>query len=135
MRKHISTASYLLRGRPSLAFLAYQKQLKIANIIKLLKMFHKLMLASPLLSLTLLSLASPLQQREAAPGFLDDLLRGILPQVTQVIPQVQQLIQDVLNGVQSAIDNNKSNKPVACSPAADACCACMSYLLRIYGQS
>ena len=80
-------------------------------------MFHKLILALPLISLTFLVLASPLEQREAAPGLIDDLLKGILSQVAQVI-------KDVLAGVKSGIDENKSNKPIICLSATDSCCAC-----------
>ncbi|KAF1362402.1 heme peroxidase [Lizonia empirigonia] len=79
-------------------------------------MFHKLILTLPLLSLTLLALASPLEQREAAPGLIDDLLKGVLS-------PIEQLIKDVLAGVKSGIDDNKSNKPVICLTAIDSCCA------------
>lgn len=88
-------------------------------------MFHKLILALPLLSLTFLALASPLEQREAAPGLIDDLLKGVLS-------QIQQLIKDVLAGVKSGIDNNKSNKPVICLTAIDSCCACEHSFIYIY---
>ncbi|KAJ4341021.1 hypothetical protein N0V87_002060 [Didymella glomerata] len=79
-------------------------------------MLHKLILALPLLSLTFLALASPLEQREAAPGLIDDLLKGALPELAK-------LIKDVLAGVKSGIDNNKSNKPIVCLSAIDSCCA------------
>ncbi|KAF9701023.1 hypothetical protein EKO04_000851 [Ascochyta lentis] len=79
-------------------------------------MFYRIILALPFLSLTFLALASPLEQREAAPGLIDDLLRGILS-------QVQQLIKDVLAGAKSGIDNTKSNKPVVCLSVIDSCCA------------
>lgn len=81
------------------------------------KMFHKLILALPLLSLTFLALASPLEQREAAPGIIDDLLKGVLSQVAQ-------LIKDVLSGSKSGIDDFKNNKPLICLPALDQCCVC-----------
>ena len=81
------------------------------------KIFHNLVLALPLLSLTFLALASPFEQREAAPGLIDDLLKGILSQVVQ-------LIKDVLTGAKSGIDNNKSKKPIICLSAIDSCCAC-----------
>lgn len=80
-------------------------------------MFHNLLLALPVLSLTFLALASPLEPREAAPGTIDDLLKGVLPELAK-------LIKDVLAGVKSGIDNNKSNKPIICLSAIDACCAC-----------
>lgn len=80
-------------------------------------MLHKLILALLPLSSTFLAVASPLEQREAAPGLIDDLLKGLLP----AIPQ---LIKDVLTGVKSGIDNNKSNKPLICLSAIDSCCAC-----------
>ncbi|KAF3004816.1 hypothetical protein E8E13_003663 [Curvularia kusanoi] len=87
-------------------------------------MFHRLVLALPLLSLTLLALAGPLQQREAAPGLIDDLLKGVLPEIAK-------LIKDVLTGVKSAIDNNKSNKPLLCIPSIDVCCPWYDVSLRL----
>ena len=80
-------------------------------------MLHKLILVLPLLSFPFLALASPLEQREAAPGLIDDLLQGALPELAK-------LIKDVLAGVKSGIDNNKSNKPFVCLSAIDSCCAC-----------
>lgn len=80
-------------------------------------MLHKLIYTLPILPVTFLALASPLEQRLAAPGLIDDLLNGVLPEVGQ-------LIKDVLAGVKSGIDNNKSNKPIICLPSIDACCAC-----------
>lgn len=80
-------------------------------------MLHNLILALPLLSFTFLALASPLEQRGAAPGLIDDLLKGLLPEIAQ-------LIKDVLTGVKSGIDNTKSNKPIVCLSAIDSCCAC-----------
>ena len=90
-------------------------------------MFRKLALALPLLSLTFLALASPLEQREAAPGLIDDLLKGFLSQVAQ-------LIKDVLTGAKSGIDNNKSNKPFICLSAIDSCCACTFVSNRFHSQ-
>ncbi|KAJ4990785.1 peroxidase [Stagonosporopsis vannaccii] len=78
-------------------------------------MFHNLILALPLLSLTFLALASPLEQREAAPGLIDDLLKGVLSQVAQ-------LIKDVLSGAKSGIDDFKNNKPLICLQTIDQCC-------------
>ncbi len=77
-------------------------------------MLRKLASALPLLTIVL---ASPLEQREAAPGLIDDLLKGILPPVAQII-------KEVLSGAKSGIDNNKSNKPVVCLSAIDSCCVC-----------
>lgn len=80
-------------------------------------MLHQIIFALPLLSLAFLALASPLEQREATPGLIDDLLRGVLPEIAK-------LIKEVLAGVKSGIDNNKSNKPIVCLSAIDSCCAC-----------
>jgi L-ascorbate peroxidase len=55
-----------------------------------------------------------LQQREAAPGLIEDLLNGKLPEIAQ-------LIKDVLFGVKSAIDNNKWKPPI-CPAFIDVCC-------------
>lgn len=79
-------------------------------------MFHRLILALPLLSLAFLALASPLQQREPTPGLIEDLLNGKLPEIAQ-------LIKDVLFGVKSAIDNNKWKPPI-CPAFIDVCCPC-----------
>ncbi|KAF1929079.1 class II peroxidase [Didymella exigua CBS 183.55] len=79
-------------------------------------MFHKLILALPLLSLTFLALASPLEERQSIPGLIDNLLTGILSGVSQ-------LIKNVLAGTTSGIDNAKSNKPPLCSSMIDSCCA------------
>jgi L-ascorbate peroxidase len=76
--------------------------------------------ALPLLAFSVLSSATPLEQREAAPGPIEDLLKGILTPVTQ-------LIKDVLNGAKSALDDTRSNKPVSCSMSLlkkDQCCIC-----------
>ncbi|KAJ8118723.1 hypothetical protein OPT61_g330 [Boeremia exigua] len=75
-------------------------------------MLRKLILALPLLSL---SLATPLEQREAAPGLIDELLNGALSPIAQ-------LIKDILAGAKSGIDNNKSDKPLVCLSAVDSCC-------------
>lgn len=83
------------------------------------KMFYKLIHALPLLALSLLALASPLEQREPTPGLIDNILNGVLSAVGQ-------LIKDVLNGVKSGIDNAKTNKPLICLPSLDACCPCKS---------
>ena len=90
-------------------------------------MFRKLALALPLLSLTFLALASPLEQREAAPGLIENLLKGVLPPIVQ-------LIKDILTDVKSGIDNNKSNKPLICLSAIDSCCVCTFASNRIHGQ-
>jgi L-ascorbate peroxidase len=80
-------------------------------------MFHRIVLVLPLLSLALLALAGPLEQREAAPGLIDDLLKGALA-------PIQQLIKDVLSGTKSGIDNTISSKPLVCLSALDTCCSC-----------
>jgi hypothetical protein len=81
-------------------------------------MLHHTRLVLPLLALSLLVAASPLEQREAAPGIIEDLLKGILTAVAQ-------LIKDVLAGVKSAIDDDKSNKPLTCSIlTSNKCCVC-----------
>lgn len=90
-------------------------------------MFHKLILLLPLLSFTFLALASPLEQREAAPGLIDDLLKGVLSQVAQ-------LIKDVLSGAKSGIDDFKDNKPIICLSAIDQCCTCKSVFTSRFGQ-
>lgn len=81
------------------------------------EMFYKLIHALPLLSLSLLALAGPLEQRDPTPGLIDDLLNGILTAVGQ-------LIKDVLSGAKSGIDNTISNKPLLCLQSVDACCVC-----------
>jgi len=81
-------------------------------------MFHKTVRALPALSLVCLALATPLEQREAAPGLIDDLLTGLLGPVTQ-------LIKDILTGVTSGVaDSVISPKPLICLPALDKCCVC-----------
>lgn len=80
-------------------------------------MFHRLVLALSLLSLAFLVLGGPLEQREAAPGIIDDLIKGVLTEVGK-------LVKDVLSGAKSAIDNNKNNKPIICIPSIDVCCPC-----------
>lgn len=91
-------------------------------------MFHRLVLALPLLSLALLTLASPLEQREAAPGLIDDLLKGVLTEIGK-------LIKDVLAGAKSAIDNTKNNKPAICIPSIDVCCPCKFAFQLLYKNS
>lgn len=91
-------------------------------------MIHRLILALAFLPLAFLALASPLEQREAAPGLIDDLLKGVLPELAK-------LIKDVLAGVKSGIDNNKSNKPIVCLSAIDSCCACMFAELLLFNLS
>lgn len=88
-------------------------------------MFHKLSLALPIFSLIFLALANSLEQREAEPGIIDGLLKGVLSEVAK-------LVKDVLTGVKSGIDNNKSNKPIVCLSAIDSCCACTLELHRIH---
>ncbi|KAF1946592.1 ligninase LG6 precursor [Clathrospora elynae] len=81
-------------------------------------MLPKLSLALALLALSLQASARPLQQREASPGIIEDLLTGILTPITQ-------LIKDVLSEAKSAIDDTKSSKPLTCSLlllGSDRCC-------------
>lgn len=84
-------------------------------------MLYNTKLALPLLSLSAVTFATPLEQREAAPqGLIDNLLGGNLNEVTQ-------LIKDVLGGAKSAIDDTKSNKPLTCNVPVlnrDRCCVC-----------
>lgn len=80
-----------------------------------LKMFHRLLLALPLLSLSFLAIASPLEQREAAPGLIEDLLVGTLN-------SIQSLIKGILSGAVSGITDEVAPKPLLC--ALDACCVC-----------
>jgi hypothetical protein len=82
-------------------------------------MLHKTRLVLTVLTLSLFVVGSPLEQREAAPGIIEDLLKGVLT----AIPQ---LIKDVLAGVKSAIDDTKSNKPLTCILSSNKCCVCMS---------
>ncbi|EDU45873.1 KatG Catalase peroxidase I [Pyrenophora tritici-repentis] len=70
----------------------------------------------PILALSLLASAGPLETREPVPGIIDDILTGVLSGVGQ-------LIKDVLSGAKSAIDDTKSNKPLICSLlTTDKCC-------------
>jgi hypothetical protein len=60
-----------------------------------------------------------LEQREAAPGLIDNILGG------GDLSGMEQLIADVLSGKRSPIDNTKANKPVTCSLfSVDKCCVC-----------
>ncbi|KAF1837970.1 heme peroxidase [Decorospora gaudefroyi] len=78
-------------------------------------MLHRAKLVLPLLTLSILAVANPLEQREAAPGILEDLLKGVLSPIAQ-------LIKDVLAGAKSAIDDEKSNKPWSCRLLKTQCC-------------
>jgi hypothetical protein len=84
-------------------------------------MLHNTKLALPVLSLSILALANPLEQREAAPqGLIESLLGGTLSGVAQ-------RIKDVLGGSTSAIDDTESNRPMTCSLPIlnrDQCCVC-----------
>jgi L-ascorbate peroxidase len=80
-------------------------------------MLHKAVHVLPILSLSLLALAGPLEQRDPAPGIIEDILTGFLSGVAQ-------LIKDVLSGAKSGIDDTKSNKPAICLSAIDSCCVC-----------
>ncbi|KAG9192208.1 manganese peroxidase [Alternaria panax] len=79
------------------------------------------MVPSKSLALHLLALCSavsstPLEQREAAPGLIDNILNGALT-------GIEQLIADVLSGKKPPIDDTKTNKPATCSLfSADKCC-------------
>lgn len=87
------------------------------GFILIVKMFRNFILAFPLLSLAYFSIATPLQEREASPGLIDDLSKGILS-------PIEQILKDVLDGVKSAINNEISDKPLICLPALDPCCVC-----------
>lgn len=76
--------------------------------------------ALPFISLALLAIASPLEQREASPGLIEDLLKGTLN-------AVQQLIKDILSGAKSGITDEISSKPLVCLSTVDSCCPCKSY--------
>jgi hypothetical protein len=89
-------------------------------------MFHKLKLALPLFALTLLTVATPLEQREAAPGLIDDLLNGVLSPIAQ-------LIKDILNGVTSSLTDDISSKPLICLSTLDSCCVCKWISLLRHG--
>ncbi|KAJ4397961.1 hypothetical protein N0V91_010544 [Didymella pomorum] len=78
-------------------------------------MLNKLILTLPLLSLILLGNAGPLEQREAVPGLIDDLLDGVSSGVAQ-------LIMDVLSGAKSGIDDFRDTKPLICLQSLDQCC-------------
>ncbi|KAF2122471.1 heme peroxidase [Lophiotrema nucula] len=78
-------------------------------------MLRRLVLALPLLALAYLSVATPLEQREAAPGLIDGLLTGVLS-------AIEQLIKDVLSGAKSGINNEISSKPLVCLSSLDPCC-------------
>lgn len=80
-------------------------------------MLKNLILALPLLSIAYLAVATPLDQREASPGLIDDLLGGLLSTVGQ-------LIKDILTGVKSGISDEISSKPLLCLSAVDKCCIC-----------
>ncbi|PSN62739.1 heme peroxidase, partial [Corynespora cassiicola Philippines] len=69
----------------------------------------------PLLSLAFLAIASPLEQREAAPGLIEDLLTGVLNAITQ-------LIKDILSGAKSGMSDEISSKPLICLSSLDVCC-------------
>ena len=85
-------------------------------------MLHRSARLLPVLALSLLASAGPLETRAPVPGIIDDILTGILSNVGQ-------LIKDVLSGAKSAIDDTKSDKPLACSLlATDKCCVCKSTL-------
>jgi hypothetical protein len=85
--------------------------------IIVIKMLRKVVLALPLLALSFLAVATPLEHRAPAPGLIEDLLKGVLSTIGQ-------LIKDVLNGVKSGINNDISNKPLICLSTLDKCCVC-----------
>ncbi|KAH7401333.1 ligninase LG6 precursor [Pyrenochaeta sp. MPI-SDFR-AT-0127] len=80
-------------------------------------MLRNIVLALYLSSLSLPILASPLQEREAAPGLIDELLGGVLVGIPQLIKQL-------LDGTKSAIDDTRSAKSLTCSLPLlkDKCC-------------
>jgi hypothetical protein len=86
-------------------------------------MFRRALLALPLLSLASPAFATPLEQREAAPGLIDDLLTGVLDPILQTI-------KDILTGVKSGVaDGEISSKPLICLSTVDKCCVCKHHTL------
>lgn len=69
----------------------------------------------PLLALASPIVAGPLEQREAAPGIIEDLLKGALN-------SIQQSIKDIVSGVKSGITEEISTKPRLCLQSVDSCC-------------
>jgi hypothetical protein len=80
-------------------------------------MLHNTMRTVPLLLLATSTIAKPLEQREAAPGLIEDLLKGVLS-------TIEQQIKDIITGVKSAISDEISNKPAICLQSLDKCCVC-----------
>jgi len=80
-------------------------------------MLYNAMRALPLLLLATLTIATPVEPREAAPGRIEDLLKGILN-------AVQKQIKEIITGAKSGITDEISNKPLVCLQAVDKCCVC-----------
>jgi hypothetical protein len=80
-------------------------------------MLYNAMRTLPLLLLATTTIATPVDKREAAPGRIEDLLKGVLT-------AIQQQIKDIITGVKSGITDEISNKPLICLQAVDKCCVC-----------
>jgi hypothetical protein len=91
----------------------------------ILKMLHNTIRALPVLLLATSAIATPLEQREAAPGLIEDLLTGILN-------PIQQLIKDIISGVKSGITDEISSKPLVCLQALDSCCVCKYHPIDVH---
>ncbi|KAL1602458.1 hypothetical protein SLS60_005874 [Paraconiothyrium brasiliense] len=69
-------------------------------------MINKALLALPLVYLASPAFATPLEQRQVAPGLIDGLLTGVLD-------PIRQSIKDILTGVKSGVaDGEVSSKPL-----------------------
>jgi hypothetical protein len=83
-------------------------------------MLHNTMRTVPLLLLATSAISTPLEQREAAPGLIGDLLKGVLS-------TIEQQIKDIITGAKSAISDEISSKPAICLQSLDKCCVCKLY--------
>lgn len=80
-------------------------------------MFHKALLALPVLSFIHPTFASPISQFDD----LGRLLENLISWESEIKVDLNQLIQDILNGVKSGQSNEKVEKNEACT---GACCVC-----------
>ena len=91
-------------------------------------MVHKAALAFPLLGLSLLASAGPLDRREAAPAaqsdMFDDMIADVMGEFDGVLGEVTQLVNEILDGSKSGIDDFKDEKPASCAGSKDKCCIC-----------
>lgn len=86
-------------------------------------MVHKAALAFPLLGLSLLVSAGPLQQREATPDWVDEEVG---------YGSVEKLYYEIIGGQKPAVDSNKEPKPETCGKSSkDKCCVCMLNQSRV----